>query len=87
MHCSKCVSFWGTSYSRPPTHTSLPSLLLTSPRYKILAAPLPTTTHESQRAHHERRQNYFLPEYIGSLHLSATKFSHLSQRPNVWSET
>ena len=25
MHCSKCVSFWtGTSYSRPPTHTSLP---------------------------------------------------------------
>jgi len=24
MRCSKCVSFWGTSYSRPPTHTSLP---------------------------------------------------------------
>ena len=37
MHCSKCVSFWGTSYSRPPTHTSLP------PHYKILAAPLPPT--------------------------------------------
>jgi len=32
MHCSKCVSFWGTSYSRPPY--SLP------PCYKILAAPL-----------------------------------------------
>ena len=30
MHCSKCVSFWDSSYSRPPTHTSLP-LLLTSP--------------------------------------------------------
>ena len=28
MHCCKCVSFWGTSYSRPPTHTSLPPLLL-----------------------------------------------------------
>jgi len=30
MHCCKCVSFWDSSYSRPPTHTSLP-LLLTSP--------------------------------------------------------
>jgi len=35
MHCSKCVSFWGTSYSRPPIDP-----YLTSPRYKILAAPL-----------------------------------------------
>ena len=34
MHCSKCVGFWGTSYCRLPTHTSLP------PCYKILAAPL-----------------------------------------------
>ena len=35
MHCSKCVSFWGTSYSRPHIY-----LYLTSPCYKILAAPL-----------------------------------------------
>jgi len=35
MHCSKCVSFWGTSYSRPPIDP-----YLTSPCYKILAAPL-----------------------------------------------
>ena len=27
MHCSKYVSFWGTSYSTPPiAHTSLPPL-------------------------------------------------------------
>jgi len=41
MHCSKCVTFWGTSYSRDPLlirdDTSLP------PRYKILAVPLPTS--------------------------------------------
>jgi len=41
MHCSrpKCVSFWGTSYSRPPIDP-----YLTSPCYKILAAPLLQTT-------------------------------------------
>jgi len=39
MHCSKCVSFWGTSYSRPPIDP-----YLTSPHYyKILAAPLDAT--------------------------------------------
>ena len=42
MHCSKCVSFWGTSYSRDPLlirdDTSLPP-----PCYKILAVPLPTS--------------------------------------------
>ena len=41
MHCSKCVSSWGTSYSRDPLlirdDTSLP------PCYKILAVPLPTS--------------------------------------------
>ena len=42
MHCSKCVSFWGTSYSRPPTHTSL------SPCYKILAAPLASAAGDWQ---------------------------------------
>ena len=36
MHCSKCVSFWGTSYSRPP----IDPYLTPPPRYKILAAPL-----------------------------------------------
>jgi len=46
MHCSKCVSFWRTSYSRPPIHTSLP------PCYKILAAPLTSDIHDlSQRNH------------------------------------
>jgi len=35
MHCSKCVSFWETSYSRLPIDP-----YLTSPCYKILAAPL-----------------------------------------------
>jgi len=36
LHCSKCVSFWGTSYSRPPIDP-----YLTPPCYKILAAPMP----------------------------------------------
>ena len=46
MYCSKCVSFWGTSYSRPPIDPYLTSpLLFTSlPCYKILAAPLTTRT-------------------------------------------
>ena len=34
MQCSECVSFWGTSYSRPPIDPYL--------SYKILAAPLAT---------------------------------------------
>ena len=34
MHCSKCVSFWGTSYSRPPIDP-----YLTPACYRILAAP------------------------------------------------
>jgi len=39
MHCSKRVSFWGTSYSRPPIDPYL------FPRYKILAAPLVHSLH------------------------------------------
>ena len=31
MHCSKCVSFWGTSYSRPPIDPHLTSPLLQNP--------------------------------------------------------
>jgi len=31
MHCSKCVSFWGTSYSRPPIDPYLTSTLLQNP--------------------------------------------------------
>jgi len=31
MHCSKCVSFWGTSYSRPPIDPYLTSPLLRNP--------------------------------------------------------
>jgi len=31
MHCSKCVSFWGTSYSRPPIDPYLTSPLLQNP--------------------------------------------------------
>ena len=31
VHCSKCVSFWGTSYSRPPIHPYLTSPLLQNP--------------------------------------------------------
>jgi len=45
FHChgtssaSKCVSFWGTSYSRP----HIDPYLTPPPRYKILAAPLSYT--------------------------------------------
>ena len=31
MHCSKCVSFWGTSYSRPPIDPHFTSPLLQNP--------------------------------------------------------
>ena len=31
MHCSKCVSFWGTSYSRPPIDPHLTFPLLQNP--------------------------------------------------------
>jgi len=31
MHCSKCVSLWGTSYSRPPIDPYLTSPLLQNP--------------------------------------------------------
>ena len=31
MHCSKCVSFWGTSHSRPPVDPFLTSPLLQNP--------------------------------------------------------
>jgi len=31
MHCSKCVSFWGTSYSRPPIDPYLTYPLLQNP--------------------------------------------------------
>jgi len=47
MHCSKRVSFWGTSYSRPPTHTSFPPVTH-FPCYKILAAPLRTNNNDKQ---------------------------------------
>ena len=31
MHCSKCVSFWGTSYSRPPIDPYITPPLLQNP--------------------------------------------------------
>jgi len=31
LHCSKCVSFWGTSYSRPPIDPYLTPPLLQNP--------------------------------------------------------
>ena len=54
MHCSKCVSFWGASYSRPPTHTSLPHCYSLPPCYKILAAPLVTTVGPAKRMNQSR---------------------------------
>jgi len=43
VHCSKCVSFWGTSYTLDP-YTPTPSSL--PPCCKILAAPLVGGTSE-----------------------------------------
>jgi len=37
MHCSKCVSFWGTSYSRPPVHISLPPVTKSWRRHWYMA--------------------------------------------------
>jgi len=53
VHCSKCVSFWGTSYSRPPIDPYLTPPLLQNPGGATALAG--HAKHEMNAARHGRK--------------------------------
>ena len=69
MHCSKCVSFWGTSYSRPPIDPyltppcySLPPVTKFWRRHWIKVGAIDAAAHSGNRPTDKKRES---PLYFG----------------------